>query len=93
MYEGLYRQQNNRHGLQQLAKPIAQPLARLGIGQDEALYHMTMKVEYVNKIPTVITPDVQTAPLALATYSEQYKQHTDDEYNKDFYIGETLGGI
>lgn len=93
MYEGLYRQQSNRHGLQQLVKPIARPLARLGVGDDETRYHMTMKVEYVNKIPTVITPDVNTAPLALATYSEQYHNHQDDEYEKDFYMGETLGGI
>jgi len=92
MFEG-YRQQQNLHGLQQVAKPIYQPLARLGIGQDEALFHMQMKVEYVNKIPTVITPDVNTAPLALATYSEQYQSHAEEEYQKSFYMGETLGGI
>lgn len=92
MFEG-YHKLNNQHGLQQLTKPIYQPLARLGIGQDEALHHMEMKVEYVNKIPTVVTPDVNTAPLAFATYSDQYKAHTETDYQKDFYVGETLGGI
>ena len=92
MFEG-YHKLNNQHGLQQIAKPIYQPLARLGIGQDEALYHMQMKVEYVNKIPTVVTPDVYTAPLALATYSEQYQNHNEEEYSKAFYMGAALGGI
>lgn len=92
MFEG-YHKLSNQHGLQQLAKPVLQPLASLGIGQDEALYHMQMKVEYVNKIPTVVTPDVNTAPLALATYSEQYQTHTEESYEKDFYMGEPTGGI
>jgi hypothetical protein len=88
-----YRAQVNRHGLQKLVVPVDDPLARLGIGQDEARQHLDMKIEYIAKRQNVVIPDLNTAPLTLATFDGIHEAYEEDEFEKSFYMGDTLGGI
>jgi hypothetical protein len=92
MFNG-YHLMNRGHGLQALAKPIYKPLMQLGIGQDEVLYNLDMKVEYHQKKQVAITPDLDSAPLTLATFDGKHDNVEEANLPKAFYVGEALGGI
>lgn len=84
-----YRQAMNRQALAHITKAPDDPTARMGIGEDERMGHMDMRLEYITKRNSVVIPDADTAPYMAIPGKDDYKVDPDD-FPNTHYVGEAI---
>jgi hypothetical protein len=88
-----YHYLNNSHAFNQLNKSIATANVRLGIGEGEDLLPQPNIVFYPNipKQPTV--PSLTNASIEQATIDGFADPISEEDFPKNLYYGEALGGF
>ena len=87
-----YRNMMNRQALTNITKHPSDPSARMGIGDDERLSHLDMKVEYVTKDQHVVIPDADTAPYSVTPGSRDMKVEPND-FPQTHFVGDPIQGV
>lgn len=88
-----YRTLCNQQALQALDKEVYIPNARLAIGSGEELAPQNPTVHYPNLAKAPIMPDINSVSYERATIDGFANPVTDNDFPKENYFGEAIGGI
>lgn len=88
-----YRTITNEQGYKQIEKECYFPDAHLAVGAGESLEPIQMKVEYQHRQNYVVIPEAASRSVEQTQIDGHSAPLKEEDFPKEFYIGNVIGGF